>query len=312
MADPYETLGVPRTATADDIRKAYRRAAKTSHPDLHPGDAAAEARFKAVNAANALLSDAETRGKFDRGEIDAEGQPVMPDRPFYRDYAQGTGGSRYAPGGGAAGDTPGSTIDPEAFGDIFGSFFREQAARPRRGRDRQYSLDVPFLTTVMGKTERLTLPDGATLDVRIPPGLVDGQVLRLRGKGEPGGQGAPGGDALITVSVFPHPFYRRTGADLELDLPVTFAEAVLGGKVPVPTPKGTVSLTIPPRSDAGARLRLRGRGVAAHGDQAAGDLFVVLTLVTGPVDAALEEFLRGWAPGHAEFDPRADMVEDGA
>lgn len=308
MADPYETLGVPKTATADDIRKAYRRAAKASHPDLHPGDAAAEARFKAVNAANALLSDAETRGKFDRGEIDAEGQPVMPDRPFYRDYAPGTGGSRYAPGGGAAGEG----IDPEAFGDIFGSFFREQAARPRRGRDRQYSLDVPFLTTVTGKTERLTLPDGATLDVRIPPGLVDGQVLRLRGKGEPGGQGAPDGDALITVSVFPHPFYRRTGADLELDLPVTFAEAVLGGKVPVPTPKGTVSLTIPPRSDAGTRLRLRGRGVAAHGDQGPGDLFVVLTLVVGPVDAALEEFLRGWAPGHAGYDPRAGMVEDEA
>lgn len=312
MADPYETLSVPKTATVDDIRKAYRKAAKASHPDLHPGDAVSEARFKAVNAANALLSDTETRAKFDRGEIDAEGQPVMPDRPFYRDYASGAAGSRYAPG---AGGSAGGTIDPEDYGDIFGSFFREQAARPRRGRDRQYRLDVPFLTTVTGATERLTLPDGATLDVRIPPGLVDGQVLRLRGKGEPGGPGsqaggAPSGDALISVSVFPHPFYRRQGNDLELDLPVTFAEAVLGGKVPVPTPMGTVSLTVPPRSDTGARLRLRGRGVAAHGGQAAGDLFVVLKLVAGAVDAALEEFLRGWAPGHTGHDPRAGMTEE--
>lgn len=311
MADPYETLGVSKTATADEIRTAYRKAAKRYHPDLHPGDAAAENHFKAVNAANGLLSDSERRGQFDRGEIDAEGAPVIPDRPYYRDYAAGSGGARYAPGAAGTGDT----MDPEAFGDIFGSFFRDQArdqarrgqARPRRGRDRQYRLDVAFVATVIGATERLTLPDGATLDVRIPPGLEDGQVLRLRGKGEAGAQGAPAGDALISVSVLPHPFYRRQGADLELDLPVTVAEAVLGGKVPVPTPQGTVSLTIPARSDTGARLRLRGRGVAAHGSQGAGDLFVVLKLVTGPVDAALEEFLRGWAPGHTGYDPRAGM-----
>lgn len=302
MADPYETLGVKKTAAADDIRKAFRNAAKKYHPDLHPGDAAAEAKFKAANAANELLSDPDKRAQYDRGEIDAEGQPVMPERPFYRDYAAGAEGARYTPGAGAG-------MDPGDFGDIFGSFFRDQANRPRRGRDRQYRLDVPFITTVTGSTERLTLPDGATLDVRIPPGLVDGQVLRLRGKGEPGAQGAPDGDALIAVSVFPHPFYRRDGDNLEMDLPVTFAEAVLGGKVTVPTPKGAVSLTIPPRSDAGARLRLRGRGVAAHGGRAAGDLYAVLKLVAGPVDAALEEFLRGWAPGHAGFDPRAGMVE---
>ena len=310
MADPYETLGVPRTATADEIRTAYRKAAKRYHPDLHPGDTAAETQFKVVNAANALLSDPVRRGQFDRGEIDAEGAPVMPDRPFYRDYAAGAGGARYAPGAAGAGDT----IDPEAFGDIFGSFFRDQAgrgqARPRRGRDREYRLDVPFVTIATGATERLTLPDGATLDVRIPPGLEDGQVLRLRGKGEAGASGAPAGDALISVSVLPHPFYRRQGADLELDLPVTVAEAVLGAKVPVPTPQGTVSLTIPPRSDAGARLRLRGRGVAAHGNQGAGDLFVLLKLVTGPVDAAMEEFMRGWAPGHAGHDPRAGMMAE--
>ena len=303
MADPYETLGLQKTATADEIRKAFRAAAKASHPDLHPGDSVAEARFKAVNAANELLSDPDKRAQYDRGEIDAEGQPVMPDRPFYRDYAAGAGSGRYAPGGG-----PG----PEEFGDIFGAFFRDESGRPRPGRDRQYRLDVPFLTAVTGSTERLTLPGGATLDVRIPPGLEDGQVLRLRGKGDPGVRGGPDADALIAVSVFPHPFYRRTGADLELDLPVTVAEAVLGGKVSVPTPKGAVSLTVPPRSDTGTRLRLRGRGVAAHGGRAGGDLYVVLKLVTGPVDAALEEFLRGWAPGHAGFDPRAGMMEDGA
>lgn len=319
MADPYETLGVTKTATADDIRKAYRKAAKASHPDLHPGDAAAEARFKAINAANELLSDPEKRGRFDRGEIDAEGQPVMPERPYYRDYADaGRGGARYSAGGpfggaGAGGAGQGG-MDPEEFGDIFGSFFRDQAARegsrPRRGRDRQYRLDVPFVTVVTGATERLTLPDGRTLDVQIPPGLEDGQVLRLRGKGEAGANGAEDGDALIAVSVFPHPFYRRDGRDLVMDLPVTFAEAVLGGKVPVPTPKGVVALTVPPRSDAGTRLRLRGRGIGEGKGVAAGDLYVVLTLVTGPVDGALEEFLRGWVAGQGEFDPRAGLKDD--
>jgi len=299
LEDPYKTLGVEKTATADEIRKAFRSAAKKSHPDLHPGDKGAEARFKALSAANELLSDPEKRARFDRGEIDASGAEPPP-RSYYRDYAETGASGRY------------QRAEDEDFSDVFGAYFRQQAdaqARaPRRGRDRQYHLDVPFLTTVTGATERLTLPGGAVLDVRIPPGLTDGQVLRLRGKGDPGSNGAPDGDALIEVSVFPHPFYRREGSNLVMELPVSFAEAVLGGKVSVPTPGGAVSMTIPARSDAGTRLRLRGRGVAAHGSHEAGDLYVTLKLVTGPVDPALEEFLRGWTAQQG-FDPRAGLED---
>jgi DnaJ-class molecular chaperone len=293
--DPYGVLGVARGATGEEIRAAYRAAAKRSHPDLHPDDPGAEARFKALNAANDLLSDPEKRGQFDRGEIDAEGQAAAPERSYYRDYAQAQpAGGRYAGG-----------FDEDDLHDSFGAFFRQQADGPRRGRDRSYRLDVPFLDTVNGATERLTLPDGHSLDVRIPPGLADGQVLRLRGKGEPGVRGGAPGDALIEVSVFPHALYRREGADLVIEVPVTFAEAVMGAKVQVPTPRGRVALAVPAGSDAGTRLRLRGRGVAAHGTTAAGDLFVELRIVVGPTDEALRSFLKDWtAPAG---DVRADL-----
>ena len=284
----------------DDIRKAYRAKAKKSHPDLHPDDKGAEARFKTLNAANDLLSDPAKRAQFDRGEIDAEGQQAAPEREYYRDYAQSQGaGARYAGGPG---------FDPDDLEGAFGSFFRQQQSGPRRGRDRTYRLDVPFLDAVNGAMERLTLPDGHTLDVRIPPGLVDGQVLRLRGKGEPGARGGPDGDAMIEVSVFPHALYRREGADLVMEVPVTMREAILGARMEVPTPRGRVMLAVPPRSDAGTRLRLRGRGVAAHGDVPAGDLFVVIRLVTGPIDVALEAALQAWEPP-AGADVRAGLED---
>lgn len=286
--DPYKVLGVARTATPDDIRKAYRAKAKKSHPDLHPDDKQAEARFKDLNAANDLLSDPAKRAQFDRGEIDAEGQQPAPEREYYRDYAQAqAAGARYSGGPG---------FDADDLEGAFGSFFRQQQSGPRRGRDRTYRLEIPFLDAVNGALQRLTLPDGRTLDVRIPPGLVDNQVLRLRGKGEPGVRTGPDGDALIEVSVLPHALYRREAADLVIELPVTVREAILGARLEVPTPRGRVMLAVPPRSDAGTRLRLRGRGVAAHGDAPAGDLFVVLRLVTGPVDAALEAALQAWEP----------------
>ena len=298
--DPYDTLGVSRTASQDEIRKAFRAIAKKHHPDLNPGDKTAEERFKAANAANEILSDPERRAKFDRGELDASGQERPPERPFYRNFAQGDPGGRYTASSGG--------FNGEDLGDIFGDFFAARggagSTRPRRGADRQYRLEVPFIAAVNGATERLTLPSGETLDVRIPPGIEDGQVLRLRGKGEPGRNGGMEGDALIEVSVLPHPVYRRQGVDLELDLPVTLAEAVLGAKVAVPTPRGEVTLTVPPHSEAGTRLRLRGRGVAGHGERAAGDLYVTLRLVAGPTDPALEDALRSWSREHAGFDPR--------
>jgi DnaJ-class molecular chaperone len=317
--DPYQILGVSRTASADELRKAFRKIAKTNHPDLNPGDKAAEERFKAANAAYDLLSDPEKRARFDRGEIDATGQEVPP-RGYYRDYAEGAQGARYRPGGGAGADpfagmgsgwTSGGSFDPDDLEDILGMFRQSTTqAGPRRGRDANYRLTVDFLDTVNGATRRLTLPDGQNLDVRIPPGLEDGQVLRLRGRGAPGIQGGPAGDALIEVTVRPHPFYQREGQDLRMEVPVTLSEAVLGAKVPVPTPRGEVMLTVPPRSDAGTQMRLRGRGVAESAGTPAGDLIVTLRIVLGPVDDRLEAFLRGWAPdqsGKPEADPRAEM-----
>ncbi len=304
--DPYAALGVKRDASADEIRRAYRALAKKHHPDLNPGDAAAEARFKDIAAAADLLEDADKRARFDRGEIDATGAPA-PERSFYRGYAEGEGAARYRGGVG----------DEAELGDIFGEFFNRQAgaggARAgagmrMRGRDQRYELGVDFLDAVNGATRRLGLPDGRDLDVVIPPGIEDGQALRLRGQGGPGAGGGPAGDALITVGVLPHPFFRREGADLHVALPVSLREAVLGAKVTVPTPRGSVAMTIPPRSDAGRQLRLRGRGVAAHGHRAAGDLYATLQVVIGPVDEALEAFLKDWAAAPGE-DPRAAMLE---
>ena len=306
--DPYEILGVSRTADPDTIRKAFRKIAKTNHPDLNPGDKAAEERFKAANAAHELLSDPERRARYDRGEIDGTGQEVPP-RGYYRDAAEGAQGARYRPrdpfagmGGGTAGA---ASFDPDDLEDILG-MFRQRESGPRRGRDAHYQLSVDFLDAVNGATRRLTLPDGRDLDVRIPPGLEDGQVLRLRGRGLPGSQGAPDGDALIEVTVRAHPFYQRAGRDLRMEVPVTLREAVLGARIAVPTPRGEVMLTVPPRSDAGTLLRLRGRGVAESGGTQAGDLLVTLRLVVGPVDDKLEGFLRDWSPPAGE-DPREGM-----
>jgi len=313
--DPYSILGLSRTATPDEIRKAFRAVAKADHPDLNPGDAAAEARFKAANAAHDLLSDPEKRARFDRGEIDGAGQEVPP-RGYYREHAEGAQGARYrgaadpfgSRGAGGAGGWAGAGMDPDDLEDILG-LFGGRGAGPRRGRDASYRLAVDFMDTVNGATRRLTLPDGRDLDVRIPPGLEDGQVLRLRGRGAPGQGGAPDGDALIEVAVGPHPALERAGRDLRMELPVTLSEAVLGARVEVPTPRGPVMMTVPPRSDAGTQMRLRGRGVAEAGGTPAGDLIVTLRLVLGPVNEALETALRD-RPAEPGEDPRASLAAE--
>lgn len=312
MEDPYKTLGVARDATQEDIRRAYRGLAKKHHPDLNPGNAAAEERFKRIASANDLLSDPIKRGRFDRGEIDAAGQERAP-QPSYRDYADTDSGRRYSRAGARAAEW-----NEEDLGDIFGSMFGERRGSagtrsagtgPARGQDERYTLEVAFLEAVNGATRQITLPDGRALEVKIPVATRDGQTLRLRGRGGAGRNGGPNGDALIEIHVAAHAFFRREGQDIRLELPVTLTEAVLGGSVEVPTPGGVVRMRVPPHSDTGTELRLRGRGVPAHGAQAAGQLYATLRVVLGAPDAALEEFLRGWVPEHP-VNPRQGMGAD--
>ncbi|MBL8675201.1 MAG: J domain-containing protein [Rhodospirillales bacterium] len=298
MKDPYETLGVARDASADDIQKAYRRLAKKHHPDLNPGNKAAEDRFKEVSAANELLSDPDKRRRFDAGEIDASGAE-RPRPRYYKDFAaEAAEGHPYENRSGFA-DFEGD--------DIFAELLRRQAQAARRapGMDLRFHLGVDFLDAVNGATRRVTLPDGGTLDVSIPAGIEQGQVLRLRGKGAPSRGEGPPGDALVEISVAPHRFFTRHGDDIRMELPVTLGEAVLGGRVEVPTPTGSVMMTIPKGSNTGAVLRLKGKGVARRG--APGDLFVTLkvALPTAP-DAELEAFLAGWKPV-AGYDPRKEL-----
>jgi DnaJ-class molecular chaperone len=307
-SDPYETLGVKKDATAAQLRSAYLKLAKKHHPDLNPGDKAAEERFKSISAAHELLSDTEKRARFDRGEIDASGQERAPERKFYRGYAEGAQGARYRGAGPGGADTA-------AFQDIFSDLFRnaqtggaQQRDQRMRGADQHYQLSVSFIEAALGASRRLNLPDGRTLDVAIPPGLEDGQTLRLRGQGASGWNSGPAGDALIEVDIIPHAFFRREGDDIHLDLPVTAAEAALGGKIAVPTPAGPVNMSIPRHSDTGKQLRLRGRGIQAHGGRPAGDLYVTLQVVIGTPDQALEEALKAFYQRHP-IDPRQHMVE---
>jgi DnaJ-class molecular chaperone len=307
VPSPYEVLGIKPDASADEIRKAYRTLAKQHHPDLNPGNEAAERRFKEVSAANELLSDPDKRARFDRGEIDETGAE-RPQQHYYRGYAEGAEGARYHPQ---------DAVHAEDLEDLFANFFHGERGGPEaggargfraRGMDHSYSLTINFLEAVNGAKQRITLPDGASLDVTIPSGLQDGQILRLRGKGGAGLGDGPPGDALVTVQVAPHPFFRRVGNDIHVELPVTLAEAVLGAKITVPTVSGPVAMTVPPHADTGKTLRLRGRGVPAHGRDAAGDALIALKLVIGPdQDPELEAFLKGWAPKHP-YDPRAAMV----
>jgi DnaJ-class molecular chaperone len=306
--DPYKALGVPKTATGDAIKQAYRKLVRSSHPDLHPDDAQAEARFKAIAAAYDILKDPATRARFDAGEIDAIGAE-RPQRPFYRDYADSPDNAyQQSRGFGGQGDA----------NDIFAEILRQRARQSAgagfagAGQDLRYTLEVGFLEAARGGETRITLPDGQSLAVTLPPGSAEGQTLRLRGKGAPGYGGGPAGDALITLQLRPHPVFQRLGDDITLVLPISMAEAVLGGKVTTPTIDGPVQLTIPAGASSGRVLRLRGRGVARAGGKAAGDQLVELRIVCPPQpDAALQAFFaaRSDAP---EFDPRADVLKEAA
>jgi DnaJ-class molecular chaperone len=298
MKDPYDVLGVERSASLEDIRKAYRGLAKKLHPDLNPGNRQAEERFKEVASAYDILSDKDKRQRYDDGEIDATGAE-RPRQRYYKDFAS----QPDQPYANASGFADFADTD-----DILSEFLRQQAhARANaRGPDLSYRLLVEFLDAVNGGTMRLDLPQGGTLDVRIPPGIAEGQVLRLRGKGAPGfGEGGPG-DALVEVSIKPHRFFTRQGDDIHVEVPVTLTEAVLGGRITVPTPTGPVTMTVPKHANTGTVLRLRGKGFARPGG-GHGDEFVKLKLMLpDQPDPALETFLSNWEAGKA-YDPRRDM-----
>jgi len=301
MRSPYDVLGVATTATAAEIRSAYRRLAKKNHPDVNPDKPNAAEEFAAISSANALLSDSEKRTRFDRGEIDASGAEAPPQRPYWRDFSGGKQGAGHGDAGFQQDDIE------EMLRQAMGGSGRQggnqgRTRRPMRGEDAKYTLTVGFMEAALGTVRRITLPDGRTLDVTIPPGHRDGQMLRLRSQGQPGFGGGPQGDALIEIGVAAHRFFRRDGDDITLDLPVTLHEAILGARIEVPTLTGPVTLTIPPRSGPGTRLRLRGRGIAG------GHQFVVLAIVLPQEsEPALEEFLRDWQPEHPQ-NPRQDMV----
>lgn len=300
--DPYKTLGVKRDATADQIRAAYRKLAKTLHPDLNPGDKKAEERFKTLTAAYDLLGDPDKRARFDRGEIDGAGAE-RPRQPFHRDV-QGAHGHAFR--GARAYEDFGPFSD--LFGDVLGGRGAggpQGAGFQSRGMDTRHALTIDFLDAINGASRRVTLAEGTTLDLTIPPGTEDGQTLRLRGKGASGFGGGPAGDALITISVRAHPYFIRKGDTIEMELPVTLAEAVMGARLDVPTPKGPVRMTVPKGSNTGTRLRLKGKGVARAG-AAPGDEYVTLRIVLPEGhDAALEDFVRGWAG--AAYNPRAGL-----
>lgn len=302
MKDPYDVLGVQKTANEAAIRAAYRKLAKRHHPDLNPGKPEAAERFKEINAANDILSDPEKRARYDRGEIDAAGNEKPPEHPYYRDFGDAPGHEKYH-----------ANIDPEDLESIFAHAFGGGASGPfatgggrrfsARGSDAHYTLTIGFLDAANGTMRRITLPEGRTLDVRIPAGVRDGHMLRLKGQGMPGLGDGPPGDALVEIAVAPHPLFRREGDDIIVELPVTIQEAVLGTTLEVPTIKGKVRLTIPPNSGTGTRLRLRGRGIHQ------GHQFVQLHVVLPPEEEPdLAAFLKTWQPKQA-FNPRAGLED---
>jgi len=303
MRDPYEVLGVARTATPEEIRKAYRQLAKKLHPDLNPGDSHAEERFKEVSAANDLLSDPDKRRRYDAGEIDASGaEKAPPHGRYYREYAAG-GGHPYESAEGYADFAEGDDV----FAELLRRSREQQRERMRRapGADLHYELSVPFLDAVNGALRTIALPQGGALDVTIPAGVEDGQALRLKGKGAPAPGEGPPGDALVQIVVEAHRFFTREGDDIHVELPITVKEAALGGEVRAPTTTGSVMLKIPKRSNTGDTLRLKGKGVKTK--SGAGDEFVRLKVVMPKEpDAELEAFLAGWTPP-AGYDPRKEM-----
>jgi DnaJ-class molecular chaperone len=327
MRDPYDVLGVSKSATAAEIKGAFRKQAKKLHPDANKHDPKAASRFAELNAAYEILGEEDKRKAFDRGEIDAEGKPRFQGfegfgaggpggfgrEGSFETFTWGPGGSRSG-GGRAGGGSFGGFEDilREAFGGRGsprggrGSAFEEDDLGAGRGggQDISAALTITLPEAAEGATRRLELPTGKEVDVKIPAGLADGQQIRLKGQGL-AGRGGRTGDLLITVTVAPHPLFKREGSDLRLDLPVALYEAVLGGKVRVPTLDGAVELAIPAGTNSGRTFRLKGKGFPAKGG--AGDLYAtVRIMLPETADADLEALMKTWREGKP-YDPRKGM-----
>jgi len=312
MADPYQILGVARTATEADIKKAYRKLAKELHPDRNTDNPKAAERFSQATNAYDLLSDKDKRARFDRGEIDGDGNPAAP-------FGYGGGGPR--PGGGGGFRSQGYEFGGgEAdVGDIFEGLFGGGRSRggggfsggfggfgrqaPSKGSDIQYRLQVPFTDAATLTPQRVTLGDGKAIEVKLPAGVATGTQMRLAGKGEPGAGGA--GDAIVTIEVQPHRFFTRDGDDVRVDLPIALSEAVLGAKVKAPTVENPVMLTVPAGTSSGKTLRLKGKGFHKKGG-GRGDQLITLMVDVPAEDAGLREFVEGWAATQVG-NPRAFM-----
>nr|AHN97596.1 chaperone DnaJ [uncultured bacterium 12AC_lac13] len=314
--DPYEVLGVSKKASEAEIKKAFRALAKKHHPDTHGNDPKAVKRFQEISSAYEVIGDKEKRAQYDRGEIDEAGQPKgFNPGAGPGGFGQGWEGFRRQQQGPRAGEFNWSNEQghgysaEDIFADLFGGFGGGGGGRSRRGQSRK-GVDVQFQTTVsldeaaLGGNRRMVIDD-KQLDVRIPPGVKDGQVIRLRGQGQPGERGGPPGDALISITIAPHPYLQRDGRDLRMDVPITIKEALDGAKVEVPTLYGPVTLTIPPQSNSFRFLRLKGKGLPGSGSEAAGDLYVrLIVTLPDPPDGKLAAALKGW---DGNYDPRVKL-----
>jgi DnaJ-class molecular chaperone len=302
--DPYTLLGVARNASQEEITRAFRKLAKELHPDVNPNNKAATERFKRVSAANEFLSDTERRRRFDRGEIDAAGEP----RRTHQQQSTSPGGGRRGPAS--------ATGDDFGLGDIFEGMFggprgararqaQQQQSAPFRGQDVRYTLEVDFLEAVSGAKKRVTLPEGGMLDLNVPEGVEDGSVLRLKGKGAAGLRGGEPGDALVEIKVRPNGDFRRVGNDVLSELPVSLDEAVLGAKIEVATVSGRIQLALPKGTSSGRVFRLKGKGCRNMATGQVGDQLITVRIVLPEViDDSLAYFLSEWRQTNA-YDPRA-------